>query len=137
MIKKEDKPKNHIQSTLEVDLYSVLIKNLILDAKIGIHSFEKDSKQAIRINLTIDIIPPKKFSDSSLNNVVDYEKIVNGIKSLVIEEHTNLVEVLAQKIANLCLGYKKAQSVTISIEKLEIIEETESVGIKVKYKKPI
>ena len=121
--------------TLETDKYSVQINNLILDARIGIHSYEKITKQPIKININVFITPPNIFNDESIKNIVDYEKIVNGVKNLVSKEHTNLVEVLAQKIANLCLIYKMAQSVIIKIEKLEIIDETESVGIEIEYKK--
>ncbi|PPR76209.1 MAG: hypothetical protein CFH01_01960, partial [Alphaproteobacteria bacterium MarineAlpha2_Bin1] len=104
---------------------------------IGIHSHEKIAKQPIKINIKVLINPPTSFNDDSIKNIVDYEKIVNGVKNLVSREHTNLVEVLAQKIANLCLIYKIAESVLIKIEKLEIIDETESVGIEIEYKKTI
>ena len=122
-------------NNITINKYFVQITNLIVDARIGIHIHEKKSKQPIRINIKINITPPKKFRDDSIKNVIDYEKIVNGVKNLVIIEHTNLVEVLAQKIANLCLTYKVANSATIKIEKLEIIDESESVGIEIEYEK--
>ena len=120
---------------LAVENYSVLITDLVLDAKIGIHSYEKVIKQPININIKVDITPPGAFHDDSIKNIVDYEKIVNGVKTLVNQEHTNLVEVLAQKIARLCLEYKTAESAKIKIEKLDIINETKSVGVEVEYKK--
>ncbi len=120
---------------LAVDKYSVQITDLVLDARVGIHSYEKVSKQPININIKVFITPPSVFNDDSIKNIVDYEKIVNGIKTLVNQEHTNLVEVLAQKIAKICLEYKTAESAIIKIEKLDIINETKSVGVEVKYKK--
>ena len=120
---------------LAVDKYSVQITDLVLDARVGIHSYEKVSKQPINININVFITPLSVFNDDSIKNIVDYEKIVNGIKTLVNQEHTNLVEVLAQKIAKICLEYKTAESAIIKIEKLDIINETKSVGVEVKYKK--
>ncbi len=120
---------------LIAEKYAVQITNLILNAKIGIHSYEKATKQPIRINIKVSITPPSSFNDNSIKNIVDYEKIVNGVKNIVNREHTNLVEALAQKIADLCLDYEMAESVIIKIEKLEIIDETDSVGIEIEYKK--
>ena len=120
---------------LIAEKYAVQITNLILNAKIGIHSYEKATKQPIRINIKVSITPPSSFNDNSIKNIVDYEKIVNGVKNIVTREHTNLVEALAQKIADLCLDYEMAESVIIKIEKLEIIDETDSVGIEIEYKK--
>ena len=125
------------EKNIIINNYCVEITNLVLNGRIGIHSYEKQSKQPIRLNIKININPPDQFYDDSIKNVIDYEKIVNGVKSLLDVEHTNLVEVLAQKIAKLCLSYKMSESVTIKIEKLEIIKESESVGIEIHYQKPI
>ena len=135
MKKKLFPQKDFDQDNFALNKYFVEITNLILDAKIGIHNHEKITKQPIRINIKINISPAIEFSDDSIKNVIDYEKIVNGVKNLLNQEHTNLVEVLAQKIAKLCLSYKMAESVILKIEKLDIIKESESVGIETEFKK--
>ena len=108
---------------LAVDKYSVQITDLVLDARVGIHSYEKVSKQPININIKVFITPPSVFNDDSIKNIVDYEKIVNGIKTLVNQEHTNLVEVLAQKIAKICLEYKTAESAIMFIPSESVYSE--------------
>ena len=63
--------------------------------------------------------------------MVSYEEIVNGVKALFARGHVGLVETLAEDIAVLCLEDTRVRSVRIRVEKLDVIAETESVGIEI------
>ena len=113
----------------------VLIKNLILNIFIGIHNFERKKKQKVRFNIEIitdsNINPSKK----DMTTILNYETIVNKINFLVNKKHHDLLEELAENIFDVIFKFRLVKKVKIKIEKLEIIKETESVGISVSKKR--
>ena len=109
----------------------VLIKNLILNIFIGIHNFEKKKKQKVRFNIEIITDPNINPSKKNMTTILNYETIVNKINFLVKKKHHNLLEELAENIFDAIFKFRLVKKVKIKIEKLEIIKETESVGINV------
>ena len=61
----------------------VLIKDLLLDLKLGYYDFEKDEPQKVKFTLEIDYRDKKPTNDKDLKSIVNYDKIVKLIKKLV------------------------------------------------------
>ena len=109
----------------------VLIKNLILNIFIGIHNFERKKKQKVRFNIEIVTDPNINPSKKDMTTILNYETIVNKINLLVKKKHHDLLEELAENIFVVIFKFRLVKKVKIKIEKLEIIKQTESVGISV------
>ena len=107
----------------------VVIKNLILNIFIGIHDFEKKKKQRVRFNIEVETNPNTKPSNKDLSTIVDYETLVNKIKTLVKRQHHELLEELAENIFRIIFQNKLVKKANIKLEKLHIIKESESVGV--------
>ena len=107
----------------------VIIKNLVLNIFIGIHSFEKKKKQRVRFNIEVITNPFVKPNNKDLTTILNYEEIINKIKILVKKKHHELLEDLAENIFTIIFQNKLAQKAKIKIEKLEIIKNSESVGV--------
>ena len=107
----------------------ILIKNLVLNISIGIHNFEKKKKQNVRFNIEITTNPNISPSKKDMSTILNYETIVNKINLLVKKKHHELLEELAENIFDVLFKFRLVKKVKIKIEKLEIIKETESVGI--------
>ena len=107
----------------------VIIKNLVLNIFIGIHDFEKKKKQRVRFNIEVITNPFVKPNNKDLKTILNYEEIINKIKDLVKKEHHELLEDLAENIFIIIFQNRLAQKVKIKIEKLEIIKNSESVGV--------
>ena len=60
----------------------VIITDLVFNTSIGIHDFEKEKKQQIKFNIEIDINPLLKAAENDLNSIINYESIINNIKSI-------------------------------------------------------
>ena len=110
--------------------YLVLIKDLILNASVGIYPNEKIKKQKVRFNISITAKDNIK-TKNDISELVSYEDIIKNVKDVVNKGHTPLIENLAHNIAEKCLINKKILRIEIMIEKLETFKETESVGIKI------
>ncbi|MCH8183252.1 MAG: dihydroneopterin aldolase, partial [Proteobacteria bacterium] len=71
-----------------------------------------------------------------LENVVDYETIVQGVKTIVAAGHINLVETLAERVAGLCLSDARVEAARVRIEKLNVLPEAASVGVEIERVRP-
>ncbi|MDC0409507.1 dihydroneopterin aldolase [Pelagibacteraceae bacterium] len=107
----------------------VIIKNLVLNIFIGIHNFEKKKKQKVRFNIEVITNPFVKPNNKDLATILNYEEIINKIKILVKKDHHELLEDLAENIFTIIFQNNLAQKAKIKIEKLEIIKNSESVGV--------
>ena len=113
----------------------VIITDLVFNTSIGIHDFEKEKEQQIKFNIKIDINPSLKASENDLNSIVNYESVINKIKSITQKKHYNLLETLAEDIfSNLFLS-ENIIKIKLRIEKPEIIKNTSSVGIEITKKR--
>lgn len=113
-------------------LRHVFVRDLMLDAQIGVHSHEKLGVQRIRVN--VDLAVFEKDVDGigdQLANVVCYEEVVSGIRGLVAQGHVNLVETLAEQIAALCLEDRRVRVARVRVEKLDVFADAASVGVEI------
>ena len=109
----------------------VIITDLVFNTSIGIHDFEKEKEQQIKFNIGIDINPSLKASEDDLNSIVNYESVINKIKSITQKKHYNLLETLAEDIFSNLFVSKNIIKIKLRIEKPEIIKNTSSVGIEI------
>ena len=110
--------------------YSVLVKDLILKASVGIYPKEKIRKQKVRFNISITAKDNIK-TKNDISEFVSYEDVIKNVKNVINRGHTQLIENLAQNIAEKCLINKRILKIEIMIEKLETFKEARSVGIKI------
>ena len=109
----------------------VLIKELILDLKIGYYDFEKEKSQKVKFSLDIDYEDKKPSDDKDLKSVVNYAKIVKLIKKLVKNKHYNFLETLAEDVFDVLFKDRRIGKISLQIEKLEIMKDCSSVGIQI------
>ena len=112
----------------------VLIKELILDLKLGYYDFEKEKPQKVKFSLEIDYEDKKPSNDKDLKSIVNYAKIVKLIKKLVKNKHYNFLETLAEDVFDELFKDKRIDKISLRIEKLEILKDCSSVGIQISKK---
>ena len=113
----------------------VLIKELILNLKLGYYDFEKAKPQKVKFNLEVDYRDKKPTNDKDLKSIVNYDKLVKLIKKLVKNKHYNFLETLAEDIFDELFKDKRIDKITLQIEKLEIMKDCSSVGIQISKKR--
>ena len=113
----------------------VIIKDLILNISIGIHTFEKKKKQRVKFNIEILTNPYVYPNNKDLTTILNYEEVVKKIEKLTHLKHHELIEDLAENIFNMLFKNKLVKKIDLRIEKLDIIKKTNSVGIEVSKSK--
>ena len=109
----------------------VSIKNLILKISVGLHDFEKIEKQRVRFSIDISTDSNIKPNNNDLSSIVNYEDTIKKITYITEKKHHELLEDLAENIFDIIFESKLVKKVNLKLEKLDIIKNTESVGIEV------
>ena len=113
----------------------VLIKELILDLKLGYYDFEKEKPQKVKFSLEVDYKDKKPSNDKDLKSIVNYSRIVKLIKKLVKNKYYNFLETLAEDVFDELFKDKRIDKISLRIEKLEIMKDCSSVGIQISKKR--
>jgi len=116
----------HTERTVD---HKVFVRDLMLTCMIGVHGHERRARQRVRVNLTLDVAASARSAADSLAGVVDYETIVDGIRRLADAGHINLVETLAERIADLALADRRVLATTVKVEKIDVFADAASVGV--------
>lgn len=111
------------------DRYVVHVKDLVVTALIGIYDHEKVTPQRVRISVDLSLRYPARGFGEDYSRVYCYETLINRIKERALGGHIHLVETLADQIADICLEDPRAFTVSVKCEKLDVFDDSESVGI--------
>ena len=110
----------------------IFVKDLEVECMVGVKIHEKKVKQKLIISTYLKV-DHKKHKDE-IKNVISYESVVNIIRQITSDEHINLVETIAENIANACLKLPSCTEAEVTVEKTEVLKGRATVGAIVKQK---
>ena len=123
--KKIIKINDEIKTSEEV----IIIKNLSLNAVFGYYKHEKVSEQELIFNLKL-FINENIYQDNNLDEILDYDKIIQIIKNILTED-INFLETLAEKITSKIFDNKRVTKINLKIEKPQAVKRCSSVGYEI------
>ncbi|MDE0172819.1 MAG: dihydroneopterin aldolase [Defluviicoccus sp.] len=109
----------------------MFVRDLALDCLIGVHRYERDGRQRVRINLSLDVLETGPVERDRLAEVVNYDTLVVRIRALAGDGHVNLVETFAERVAAICLEDRRVRRAVVRVEKLDVFDDAESVGVEI------
>ena len=105
------------------------MRELRVEALIGIHRRERHAAQTLSIDLEIGLPGDAVFASDKVADTIDYEQVALRIRALAASGHFRLVETLAERIARLVLDDFGAPWVKISVAKVGILGNAKYVGV--------
>ena len=105
--------------------YRVFVRDLELACSIGIYERERQVRQRVRVNVLLTVA---QEAGDNIQAVLNYEAIVEGVRAIAGSGHIELVEVFANRVLDLCFEDGRVQSAWVSVEKLDVYPEANSVG---------
>jgi dihydroneopterin aldolase len=111
----------------------ILVRDFVLPIRIGAYKHERERTQNVRFNADVGIIRAPHVAQD-MRDVFSYDVILDGIRMIVAQEHIELIETLAERIAALILAQPRVVSVTLRIEKLDV--GPGAVGVEIVRKRP-
>jgi len=109
----------------------IFVRDLVVASRIGAHRQERNGRQRVRINLDLLVVEDVRDLADRLENVLSYEHLVESAQALAGGPHVNLVETLAERLAEMCLADPRARTVLVRVEKLDVFIDAESVGVEI------
>jgi dihydroneopterin aldolase len=123
-------------------LRHVFLRDMVLEASIGVYPHERAARQRIRVNVDLGVADDGARSLSrpavgrdELSRVVDYEAVANTVRKIVTSGHVLLVETLAERIAEACLQDERVELVRTRVEKLDVFPDAVSAGVEVERRR--
>jgi 7,8-dihydroneopterin aldolase/epimerase/oxygenase len=105
-----------------VVLDKIGVRGLVLDCQIGVFEEEKGITQRVRFTAEVSIFPSPRAGADDIDDAVSYDYIVEAIKKVTGAGHINLLETMAERIADECLADRRAAKVHLLVEKLDRLE---------------
>ena len=115
---------------------AIVIRELRVEALIGIHRRERHMAQTLSIDLEIGLPSDAVFASDKVADTIDYEQVTLKIRALAASGHFRLVETVADRIAQLLLEEFAAPWAKVSVAKLGILANTRYVGVTVERRRP-
>lgn len=115
--------------------YRMFVRDLVLLCSIGAYPEERNRRQRVRFNIDMRVQAPMGPLDDNLTNVLSYDTVIADIRQLTERGHINLVETLAEQVAECCLADPRVTEVRLAIEKLEIEPAAGGVGIEIERRR--
>lgn len=123
-------------------LRHVFLHDLLFSAAIGVYASEQGIRQRIRINVDLAVIDDgarhasrSPVGKDDLARVVDYAAVAAQVGTIVAAGHVQLVETLAERIAEACLGDPRVVSARVRVEKLEVMPDGATAGVEVERRR--
>jgi len=114
------------------DLRRIFLKGFQVQASIGFHSHETLARQRIVIDVDLYIARAQApIARDQIEEVLDYDFLRDEIKAITMNRHFNLQETLAETIADRVLERPLVQLVRVQIQKPDVYEDCESLGVEV------
>ncbi len=108
---------------------NIFISELKIETLIGIYEWEQTVPQTIQLDLEVGLPGRHAAKSGSIDDTIDYSKIVGRIEQLLRDEHFQLLEKAAEAIADMILGEFGAPWARISIAKLGALRNVKKLGI--------
>ncbi|MBJ6609598.1 MAG: dihydroneopterin aldolase [Candidatus Thiothrix moscowensis] len=114
----------------------VYVRDLRLDARIGIYEWEKRILQKIRIDLEMawDNRPPA--ASDNIKDTLNYKTASKRVIELVAQDHYELVERLAETIASTLMAELQIPWIRVTVGKPGAVRGSSEVGVRIERGNP-
>ena len=83
----------------------------------GVFDFERRDGQVFRVDLTLGVDTRTAAGSDDLQDTVDYGTLVAAVKQAIENDPVDLIETLAQRIADLCLADPRVGWTEVTVHK--------------------
>ncbi|MCK5639401.1 MAG: dihydroneopterin aldolase [Gammaproteobacteria bacterium] len=107
----------------------VYLNDLKVDTVIGVYDWERKIKQTIRFDLEMGSDIRKAAASDSIEDTLNYKAVAKRVISFVEESQYQLVETLAEKVAEIIMSEFDVPWIRIRLNKKGAVRYANDVGI--------
>jgi FolB domain-containing protein len=128
LIPREDATAAHPARARPTVTDRIFVRDFVVLLSIGAYQAEHGAKQRVRFSIDADIRREARLPHD-MRDVFSYDVMIETIRVLSRRSHVTFVETLAEEIAAALLGHRELVSVTVKVEKLDVIDG--AVGLEI------
>ncbi len=113
-------PEARAEATAQADPRDrISLKDHVITAEIGAFQSERGIAQRLRFNLVVEVRPHPAPIDDDVDRILSYDRLTEAIAAELAAERVNLLETLAERVAERILAEPQAMRAFVRIEKLD------------------
>ncbi len=109
----------------------VFIKNLEIDAIIGIYDFERTQPQKVVFDLEMSWDISKAAKSENIDDALNYKTLSDHLKDFVGKSEFLLIETLAERVATIVLEEYGVSKVVLTLYKPDALDGETNVGVEI------
>ena len=114
---------------------TIFLKDLRVEAIIGIRDWERKVRQTVSIDLEMATDVKRAAATDGIDDTLNYKLVAKRVQQFVAESSFQLVETLAERIAEIVLGEFDVPWVEVRVSKPRAIRGAKDVGVKIRREK--
>lgn len=105
------------------------LDGIVVEACIGVYDWEKGLRQRLVIDLCLFTDTRQAAASDDLNFAVDYEKVVQALNFVVANRHYQLIETMAEHIADTLCAMNHVHGVRVSVSKPNAVPQAKNTRV--------
>jgi 7,8-dihydroneopterin aldolase/epimerase/oxygenase len=97
----------------------ISLRDHVVEVEIGAFQAERGTTQRICFNVVVEVAPLPSNIDDDVDRILSYDRVTEAIAHELAEERLNLLETLAERVAERILTEPQAVRAFVRIEKLD------------------
>lgn len=98
----------------------ISLRDHLVEVEIGAFQKERGHTQRVLFNVVVEVRPAPAPLDDDVDKILSYDRITEAIADELAAERLNLLETLAERVAERILAEPQAMRVFVRIEKLDV-----------------
>ncbi len=113
-------PEERAQASASADPRDrISLRDHVVNAEIGAFQAERGATQRLRFNVVVEVRPHPEPLCDDVDRILSYDRITEAIAAELAEERLNLLETLAERVAERILLEPQAMRAFVRVEKLD------------------
>lgn len=97
----------------------ISLRDHVVTVEIGAFQQERGTTQRIQFNIVVEVRPQPQPLDDDVDKILSYDRLTEAIAAELSAERLNLLETLAERVAERILAEPQAMRAFVRIEKLD------------------
>jgi len=111
---------------------TIFLYDLKVDTVIGIWEWERKIRQTVSIDLEMGADIRRAAATDSIDDTLNYKQVAKRVKQLVSESEYQLVETMAERIAETVLAEFEIPWIDVRVNKPGAIRGARDVGVRIR-----
>ena len=108
---------------------TIFLEQVKVQTKLGVPAWERMVAQTIILDIEIGYDLTRAGKSDAIADTIDYGAVVSRIRETLAEHSFQLVEALAEHVAQLILKEFKAENVKVKVTKPAILPRLKALGV--------